>query len=143
MVRYFTQDTGFSFKNRRINSEWIKKVISEESRSRDISLGDVNIIFCSDPFILELNNKFLKHNYFTDIITFDYSQDNVVSGDLYISIDTVKCNSIEYSSTFDNELQRVIIHGILHLLGFNDKTKEQSIVMREMENRCLNMRKIG
>lgn len=143
MVRYFTQDTGFSFKNRRINSEWIKKVISEESRSRDISLGDVNIIFCSDPFILELNNKFLKHNYFTDIITFDYSQDNVVSGDLYISIDTVKCNSIEYSSTFDNELHRVIIHGILHLLGFNDKTKEQSIVMREMENRCLNMRKIG
>lgn len=143
MIRYFTQDTVFSYKNRRINSEWIKKVISEESISRDICLGDVNIIFCSDPFILELNNKYLKHNYFTDIITFDNSQDNVISGDLYISIDTVRNNAIEYSATFENELHRVIIHGILHLLGYNDKTKEQSVIMKEMENRCLNMRKIG
>lgn len=143
MVRYFTQDTGFSFKNRRINSEWIKKVISQQSRSADISPGDINIIFCSDPFIQELNNKYLKHNYFTDIITFDNSQDNVISGDLYISIDTVKSNAIEYSASFENELHRVIIHGILHLLGYNDKTKEESIVMREMENKCLNMRNIG
>lgn len=143
MVRYFTQDTRFSFKNRRINTEWIKKVIFAEAVSGEYSLGDINIIFCSDPFILEMNNKYLKHNYFTDIITFDNSQDNVVSGDLYISIDTVKSNAKEYSATFDNELHRVIIHGILHLLGYNDKTKEQSIVMREMENKCLNMRNIG
>lgn len=142
MVRYFTQDTKFSFKNRSINSQWIKKVISQQSISAGISVGDINIIFCSDSFILELNNKYLKHNYFTDIITFDNSQDNVISGDLYISIDTVKSNAIEYAATFENELYRVIIHGILHLLGYDDKTKEQSIVMREMENKCLNMRDI-
>ncbi|MDP3443496.1 MAG: rRNA maturation RNase YbeY [Ignavibacteria bacterium] len=143
MVRYFTQDKVFSFKNRKINSEWIKKVISEQSRSAGFSLGDINIIFCSDPFILELNNKYLKHNYFTDIITFDNSQGNLISGDLYISIDTVKSNAKEYSVTFENELHRVIIHGILHLLGYDDKTKDQSNVMKEMENKCLNMRDIG
>ncbi|EKD31185.1 MAG: hypothetical protein ACD_77C00371G0004 [uncultured bacterium] len=143
MVRYFNQDTGFSLKNRRINSGWIKKVIAEESKSRDITPGDINIIFCSDPFILELNNKYLKHNYYTDIITFDNSEDKIISGDLYISIDTVKSNAIEYSATFENELHRVIIHGILHLLGYSDNTKKQLNVMREMENKCLNMRNIG
>lgn len=143
MVRYFRQDTGFSFKNRRINSAWIKKVITEESKSRDISPGDINIIFCSDSFILELNNKYLKHNYFTDIITFDNSEDKIISGELYISIDTVKSNAKDYSVTFENELHRVIIHGILHLLGYDDRTKDQSIVMKEMENKCLNMRNIG
>lgn len=142
MVRYFTQDTHFSFKNRRINSGWIKKVISEECVSGDLKTGDINIIFCSDSFILEMNNKYLKHNYFTDIITFEFSQDNVISGDLYISIDTVKCNALEYSESFDNELHRVIIHGILHLLGYKDETKVQAVRMRDKENKYLSMRKI-
>jgi rRNA maturation RNase YbeY len=141
MVKYFREDTRFVFKGRRENSEWIKDVIASESGKVKFKAGDINIIFCSDEYLLELNNKFLSHDYFTDIITFDNCSGNIISGDLFISIDRVRENSKIYSSGFEEELHRVIIHGILHLLGYKDKTKAQSNLMREKEGTYLNIRK--
>ena len=117
MVKYFRENTRFVFKGRRDNNEWIKDVIASESANVKFKAGDINIIFCSDEYLLELNKKYLSHDFFTDIITFDNCSDKIISGDLFISIDRVKENSKTYSSSFDEELHRVIIHGVLHLLG--------------------------
>jgi probable rRNA maturation factor len=116
-------------------SKWINKVIEIET----FTTGDVSIIFCIDSYILEINREYLNHDYFTDIITFDYSSDKVISGDLFISVDTVSRNSIDYGTVFSNELLRVIIHGILHLLGYKDKTRNDIAVMRQKENEYLNL----
>jgi probable rRNA maturation factor len=95
--------------------------------------GDISIIFCSDSFLLNMNMEYLQHDYYTDIITFDYSEESVVSGDLFISIDRVKENAAEYGISFRMELYRVIFHGLLHLAGYGDKTKEEIEMMREKE----------
>ncbi len=115
--------------------KWITKIINKYSRTT----GDINYLFCDDSYILEVNKRFLNHNYFTDIITFDYCNANVISGDLIISIDTVKTNSLLYNTTFTEELLRVIIHGILHLIGFNDHSDDEKKQMRELENKALNL----
>ena len=86
-------------------------------------IGDVNIIFCSDNYILDVNLKYLQHDYFTDIITFDYCENNVLSGDLFISVDSVRENSVFYNTEFEDELNRVMVHGILHLIGYDDHTE--------------------
>ena len=104
-------------------------------------IGDITIIFCSDNYILDINRKYLGHDYFTDIITFDYCSGNVLSGDLFISVDSVKENSVEYGTEFEYELNRVIVHGILHLIGYDDHTDEDVKVMREKENYYLDLRK--
>ena len=135
MINFFNEDISFSFRGKRARSKWIKEVIATNSPQKRI--GDINIVFCSDDYMLNANNQFLKHNYYTDIITFDYTQLDTISGDLLISIDTVKSNAIEYNSTFDLELHRVIIHGILHLLGFNDSTHKESLLMRKAEDKAL------
>ena len=109
MVKYFREDTQFVFKDRRANSRWIKDVIATESDQVKFKAGDINIIFCSDLYLLELNRKFLSHDYYTDIITFDNCSDKTISGDLFISIERVCENSKTYSSSFDEELHRVII----------------------------------
>ena len=113
MVSYFTQDTGFKFTGKLVNNRWLKIMAESESRK----LGNINIIFCSDPYILDINKKYLKHNYYTDIITFDYCEGQVLSGDLFISVDTVRANADFYKTDFSEELNRVIIHGVLHLAG--------------------------
>ena len=100
-------------------------------------VGDINIILCVDPSILEINNQFLGHDYYTDIITFDYTEENVINGELYISIDTVRANAQEYGQSFPDELHRVIIHGILHLCGLDDHCEEDIKEMREAENLSL------
>jgi len=137
MVRYFFEDTDFVFKPKKINNLWLKTVAESEVRK----LGQVNIIFCSDNYILDINQKYLQHDYFTDIITFDYCEDDILSGDLFISIDSVRENSIFYKTEFVDELNRVIVHGLLHLIGYDDHTDEDIKVMRSKENYYLELRK--
>lgn len=137
MVSYFFEDIKFSFKGRRENNSWLKAVAESEVKR----LGSINIIFCSDNYILDVNQRYLGHDYFTDIITFDYCEDDVLSGDLFISIDTVRENAGFYKAdSFENELHRVMVHGLLHLIGYDDHTPEQQKVMREKENYYLDFR---
>lgn len=136
MVSYFFEQTKFQFKNRRLNNAWLKLVAESEVKK----LGQVNIIFCSDNYILDINQKYLQHDYFTDIITFDYCEGNVLSGDLFISVDTVRENSIFYKTEFEEELNRVMVHGLLHLIGYDDHTEEDQKTMRSKENYYLEVR---
>lgn len=138
MVSYFTEDISFNFKERRLNSRWLKFVAESESKR----LGDIAIIFCSDHYILDVNIKYLQHDYFTDIITFDYCEGNVLSGDLFISIDSVRENAAFYQTEFSQELNRVIVHGLLHLIGYDDHTPEDIAVMRAKENYYLSQREL-
>ena len=108
---------------------WIQEVI----RLNKHQTGHLSFVFCTDDYLLEVNKKFLNHDYYTDIITFDYSESKTVSGDLIISIDRVKENALTHQCSFNLELNRVIIHGVLHLLGFSDKTDDQISKMRELE----------
>ena len=105
-------------------------------------LGDISIIFCSDPYILDINQRYLQHDYFTDIITFDYCEGKVLSGDLFISIDTVRENAAEYGASFEEELNRVMVHGLLHLIGYDDHTPAEQQEMRSKEDYYLSIRKI-
>lgn len=136
MVRYFTEDIDFPFKGKSAHSAWLKSVAEEEGRK----LGQISVIFCSDPYLLDINKKFLQHDYYTDIITFDYSEGSVISGDLFISIDTVRSNAEFYSAEFKDELDRVMVHGVLHLIGYDDHSDEQTAKMRERENHYLGLR---
>ena len=133
MVRYFNEDISFNFKQRLLNNRWLKLVAGSEMKR----LGNINIIFCSDNYILDVNMKYLQHDYFTDIITFDYCEDDVLSGDLFISIDSVKENSTLYGVSFEDELNRVIVHGLLHLIGFDDVTEELHKEMHYQEDLAL------
>ena len=112
---------------------WIQEVI----RLNNHQTGHLSFVFCTDDYLLEVNKKFLNHDYYTDIITFDYNESNSVSGDFIISIDRIKENALIHQCTFHLELYRVIIHGVLHLLGFSDKTETQQKKMRELEDRYL------
>ena len=137
MVRYFSEDIDFTFKGRALNNHWFRMVAESEIRR----IGDVNVIFCSDRYILDINMKYLQHDYFTDIITFDYCEGDRLSGDLFISIDSVRENAVEYGASFEEELHRVLVHGILHLIGYDDHTEEQITQMRAKEDYYLAMRK--
>ena len=110
--------------------KYIKYLIINEVKQ----IGDISLILCSDKYLLDININYLNHNYFTDIITFNYVEDNVISGDLFISIYTVKENAMEYNVVWMKELYRVIFHGVLHLIGYNDKTGEEKKIMREKED---------
>lgn len=134
-INYQSQDIKFVLKEKRKVSKWINDVI----KSHQKKLGNVSYIFCSNQYILELNQQYLNHNYFTDIITFDYCFDNIVEGDIFISIDTVLDNSHRFKTNFYDELLRVIIHGILHLVGFSDKTAKQQKQMRVLEDEALSI----
>ena len=136
MVSYFLQDIDFVFKHKRLNNSWLKLVAESVIKK----LGNINIIFCSDNYILDVNVKYLGHDYFTDIITFDYCVKNILSGDLFISIDTVRDNAEFYKTEFNDELNRVIVHGLLHLIGYDDHTPEEQKIMREKENYYLELR---
>lgn len=121
---------------KRENNAWIKKVATDYGKK----IGEIAYIFCSDDKILEVNRQYLHHDYYTDIITFDYTEDDVISGDIFISLDTVKSNSEEQGTGYDEELHRVIIHGILHLCGINDKGEGERAIMEAAENKALAMR---
>ncbi|MDP3437055.1 MAG: rRNA maturation RNase YbeY [Bacteroidales bacterium] len=142
MISYFTEDISFKFKGRLACKSWIKEVINNlEFNNRGLIPGDINIIFCNDDFLLKLNNQYLKHNHYTDVITFDSSDNKRINGDVFISIDSVNYNSKEYKCEFIDELHRVIIHGVLHLMGYNDSNDCQRAQMREREDEALRMRK--
>ena len=136
MVHYFNQDIVFRFPEKRLSSSWLKAVAEAEGKK----LGDISIIFCSDNYLLEVNKKYLKHDYFTDIITFNYCEGNTLSGDLFISVDSVRANAAFYETEFHVELLRVIVHGLLHLMGYDDHTDEDITQMRAKENACLLLR---
>lgn len=136
MVRYYTEDTDFVFKGKALNNKWLRMVAESEIRK----IGDINIIFCSDNYILDVNMKYLQHDYFTDIITFDYCEGKYLNGDLFISIDSVRENSEFYGTEFKDELNRVIVHGVLHLIGFDDHCDEDIAMMRSKENYYLDIR---
>lgn len=136
MIRYFTEDIDFAFKGKSVHSAWLKAVSEEEGRRP----GQISVIFCSDPYLFEINRKYLGHDYYTDIITFDYSEGDTISGDLFISVDTVRSNAEYYSADFKDELDRVIVHGVLHLIGYDDHTDEQTAEMRARENHYLERR---
>ena len=132
-INFFHQDCDFSLPQKQLTKKWIKNVI----QSNGFKLGTINYIFCSDKEILKINLEYLNHNYYTDIITFPYIQNNIISSDIFISIDTVRSNSEKYKQNFANELNRVIIHGVLHLVGFKDKSPEEIAGMRREEEKCL------
>lgn len=136
MVAYHFEDTDFIFKNKAKNNKWLRLAAESEIRT----LGDINIIFCSDNYILDINQKFLQHDYFTDIITFDYCEGERLNGDLFISVDSVRENAVEYGEEFDRELARVMVHGILHLIGYDDHTAKDQKVMRSKEDYYLSLR---
>ena len=138
MVSYFTEDIKFSFKEKRLTSRWLKLVAESEIRR----LGDISIIFCSDNYILDVNIKYLQHDYYTDIITFDYCEGDRLSGDLFISIDSVRENAAFYGTEFADELNRVIVHGLLQLIGYDDHTEEDIKTMRAKENYYLSLREL-
>ena len=138
MVTYFTEDTSFTFKEKRLTSRWLKLVAESEIRR----LGDVSVIFCSDNYILDVNLKYLQHDYYTDIITFDYCEGDRLNGDLFISVDSVRENAAFYGTEFAHELNRVIVHGVLHLIGYDDHTEEDIAVMRSKENYYLSLREL-
>ena len=137
MIRYYKEDIKFELKAKALNNKWLKFVAESEVRK----IGDINIIFCSDNYILDVNMRYLQHDYFTDIITFDYCQKNILSGDLFISIDSVRENAVYYGTEFSDELNRVMVHGILHLIGYDDHSEEEISQMRAKENYYLELKK--
>lgn len=133
MITYQTDGVKMPQIKRRNITAWIKNVAANHGRE----VGDVAYIFCNDDKILEVNRDYLQHDYYTDIITFDYCEDDVISGDIFISLDTVRSNSEQLALPYEQELHRVIIHGILHLCGINDKGEGEREVMEAEENTAL------
>ena len=133
-IRYETIDIRFpKAVKRKETTAWIKQMAAQHQKR----VGELVYIFCSDAEMLRINNQYLKHDYYTDIITFDYSEKEVLSGDIFISLETVKSNATTYGTNPTEELFRVMIHGILHLCGFNDKTPEDEKRMRQKEDEAL------
>lgn len=137
VIHFFSEKTRFKLAHPRKTSNWIKKVILKEKAS----FLEVNYIFCSDKCLLELNQDFLNHDTLTDIITFDNSlSKKALEGEIYISIDRIRENAKTLKTSFDEELHRVIIHGVLHLLGYKDKKPAEKALMRKKEEACLSLR---
>ena len=133
----FNYETDFALNNEKEIEQWISDCIV----SRKFSEGELNYIFCDDAYLHKLNAEFLKHDNFTDIISFDYTIGKLISCDIFISVERVRENATKFSQTFDNEINRVIIHGILHCLGYKDKEEKDKRVMRKAEDVCLKLLK--
>ncbi len=133
---FFHSECEFELQNTQERGEWIENTIAQENKEA----GVLNYIFCSDEYLLEKNQEFLDHDTYTDIITFDYCIGDVVNGDIFISVDRVKENSDTFNVGFNDELDRVLIHGALHLIGYQDKTKEEQKQMRSKEDFYLSLR---
>ncbi len=132
-IKFYAEDIEFPHIKEEVVSNWIKTVAETYKKKA----GDISYIFCSDKKILEVNRQYLQHDYYTDIITFDYTSGNKISGDLFISLDTVKTNSEAFNTPYNEELHRTIIHGILHLCGINDKGPGEREIMEANENKAL------
>lgn len=134
-IGFYAEDMEFPAIRQEAVSAWIKAVAESYGKK----VGKISYIFCSDEKILEVNRQYLQHDYYTDIITFDYTDGNKISGDLFISLDTVRTNAEAFHTTYHEELHRTIIHGVLHLCGINDKGPGEREIMEENENRALAM----
>lgn len=126
----FNSETSFTLKNQKKLVKWISDVISSEG----LQVGEINYIFCDDSYLNKINQEFLNHDTFTDIISFDYTLGKEVGGDIFISIERVLENAEKFNEVFENELHRVMIHGILHFMGYKDKTKKEKTLMRTKED---------
>ncbi len=132
-ITFDSDNIDFPNIKKRETSAWIKKIANSYNKK----VGNVGYLFCNDEKILEINRQYLDHDFYTDIISFDYSEGDIISGDIFISLDTVRTNSQKYNTDYQEELYRVIIHGVLHLCGLDDKLEEDAIRMRESENSAL------
>jgi len=128
-INFYTEDVKYQLVGKRKIRCWLSAVMAEEQKEA----GEISYIFCSDDFLLQMNKQYLHADYFTDVITFDYCEENLVSGDIFISVDRVKENAKLYKQPFFSEMLRVILHGILHLCGYKDNTKKEQAKMREKE----------
>lgn len=135
MAISFSFQKKFNLHSRTKLKEWIKKTAEQRGKK----IGNISYIFCSDDELLQINNQYLKHDYYTDVITFDYSEGVILNGDIFISIDRVKDNAEQVGVTFEEELYRVMIHGVLHLSGVNDKTEQQAKQMQKAEEDSLKL----
>lgn len=126
----FHAETDFTLSRKLLHKRWLTAL----ARREGYSIGEINYIFCDDEYLLKINLEYLNHDTLTDIITFDYVEDKVLNGDIYISIERVRENAVIYSVSFELELLRVLSHGVLHLCGYKDKTDEDAVVMRQMED---------
>jgi len=133
MIRFETEDCLMPEFNPGFVSGWIASIAASHGKK----VGEINYLFCSDPKMLGYNNQYLDHDFYTDIITFDYSEADWISGDIYIGVDTVSSNARQLGLAFEKELLRVIIHGVLHLCGFKDKTPEDETTMHRQEDLAL------
>jgi probable rRNA maturation factor len=132
-VYFHSEESCFQLEDEAIYRKWIKGVVTNNGKT----LGNINVIFTTNDYLIKINKQFLKHNYHTDVITFDYNDENVVSGDIFVSVDQVRKNSRKFDVGFIDELSRVTIHGVLHLLGFNDESYSEIERMKSMENASL------
>ncbi len=134
MLNFFTENVDFDLLRPLKTKKWIKNT----SISEGYEIADLNYIFCDDDYLLEINKQYLDHDYFTDIITFDNSEeDNVIEGDIYISVDRVRENAATFQADFETEMRRVLIHGLLHLMGYDDTDEKLKSVMRAKEDQYL------
>lgn len=131
----FNYETNFILENESIYEDWINAIISSEKKQ----LGEINYIFCDDEYLHKINVQYLNHDTLTDIISFDYSENNLISGDIFISVERVKENALEYNVSFIEELKRVIAHGVLHYCGYKDKSDSDAELMRKKENEKINL----
>lgn len=136
-IRFVTENTKKPRLGYKFISKWLQRVIEKYG----YITGNITYIFCNDEYLIEINREFLKHDYYTDIITFSYSENRYISGDMFISIDRVYENSLLFTEAFSDELLRVIVHGLLHLLGYSDSTEQENEIMRVLENDYLIMYK--
>jgi rRNA maturation RNase YbeY len=131
----FNYENDFALLQEQTYDEWVGAIIKSESKS----LGEINYIFCDDDYLLDINITHLNHDYYTDIITFNYCEGDLISGDLFISTDRVKDNAQTYQVSFEEELLRVMSHGVLHLIGYNDKAEAEELIMRKKEDEKIKM----
>jgi probable rRNA maturation factor len=138
-ISFSTDNISFNLKNKAALKSWIKSIAQKEKKET----GNLNYTFTSDEGLLKINVQYLNHNTYTDIITFDYSEGKIISGDIFISIDRIRENAEKFEVSFEEELHRVMIHGVLHLCGYKDKTKTDSDLMRKKENAALRVFKLS
>ncbi len=138
MISYVEEDIKAPKLPKRIITSWIKKVVALQG----YSIGDISYVFCSDEKILEVNKQYLQHDYYTDIITFDYTEKKTINGDIFVSIDTVFSNAEKFNVAFEQELHRVLIHGVLHLCGQADKSDSERAEMTRKEDEALVLLKL-
>lgn len=136
-INFFNEDVDLNIQNKPAVISWLSFCAENESKS----IGILNYIFCSDEYLHKMNVEYLSHDTYTDIITFDYTDENIISGDLFISSERVRENALKYDLTFLDELHRVMAHGLLHLCGYKDKTSDDQEIMTKKEDFCLNLRK--